>query len=59
MINVPADITINEIVVSSERIISYDQDGNNIEVAAITKGTAYIYVGDTTGKCLKYKIKVG
>jgi len=59
MINVPADITINEIVVSSERIISYDQDGNNIEVAAITKGTAYIYVGDTTGKSLKYKIKVG
>lgn len=57
-ISIPSDVTVNDVVVSSERILAYDLEGNSLEVTALAKGTAYIYVGTQTAKTLKYKIKV-
>ncbi|MBR4344616.1 MAG: Ig-like domain-containing protein [Lachnospiraceae bacterium] len=45
-------------VVSGSNKISVEQNGNVLSVEGKKKGTAYIYVGTTSGKTLKYKVKI-
>ncbi|MCR5204133.1 MAG: hypothetical protein K6E47_03690 [Lachnospiraceae bacterium] len=56
-ITVSSEYSITKVVAGSNKI-SVEQNGNVLSIEGKKKGTAYIYVGTTSGKTLKYKVKV-
>ena len=57
-ITIPTDVQAVNLKVSSKKKISASITDGTIVVTGKSKGKAYVYLGTTTGKTLKYKISI-